>query len=503
MATVTEMPPSETPQPAPTATENTPQPAKPEPGKRGRPPFSGPKPPEPKFFDRIKAVDPLDWGTRAFMYVYMDEPVCNPKTFGTTRYLFKSSKPITDLEMLKQDYGSFKGWMSLNQRKTGKDQTDEIDRYDFEIYDPKYPPKIPKSAWANDSRNRRWLDLLPPEPPPASQAASTMLEAMKVYKDIRSELKDEVGAGEPAARPNEILETMRAAKELFAPADGEQQGKPADPFDLAQKIMAMRSEDPMVKLLLQRMESMDKSAESARQREYELQKELRQMQQQQAQPAAQKSLLEQLVELGALKDKLKDVLGIAGEAVTTTARGKTSPWDLARELVPQIINSEFMAGIGQRIAAGALAANPAGPAMSPQNAPAASTADSGEAAFQRWIRDTVNKQVIRYFLHMQMDGDDLADVLYATEPEWTKRLQQFEHPQLPGMKGKEVILALYKLTTSVWPQIQASGRVAEFETFVDKFCNWVPEGEEPAAAPADDGVIDLTTEDEHKENAQS
>src|ERR1039458_4422539 len=94
------------------------------------------------------------------MYVYVDEPCCNPKTFGESRYLLKSSVPILDLEGLKQDYGSFKGWMSLNLRKTGKDATDEVDRLSFEIYDPKNPPKIPRGAWANDARNKRWLDLL-------------------------------------------------------------------------------------------------------------------------------------------------------------------------------------------------------------------------------------------------------------------------------------------------------------------------------------------------------
>ena len=105
--------------PAETArTPPTPAPKKPVKGKPG---------PEPAFFDKVRAVPKADWGTggRACMYVYADEPITNPKTFGSTRYLVKSVKPITDLESLKEDYGSFKGWMTLNQRKTGKDQTDE------------------------------------------------------------------------------------------------------------------------------------------------------------------------------------------------------------------------------------------------------------------------------------------------------------------------------------------------------------------------------------------
>ena len=435
MAMVTEMPPSETGETPNQTTEIPPESNAPARNKPGRPPRGSPPRPEPKFFQRVAAVDPADWGTRAFMYVYMDEPLCNPKTFGATRYLLKSSKPILDLEILKQDYGSFKGWMSLNLRKTGKDQTDEVDRYDFEIYDPRYPPKIPKSAWQNDSRNRRWLDLLPPEKPSPSEAAGTMLEAMKMYKEIRTEVKQEVGPEEAPTRTNDVLETMKAAKELFAPEKPEQVAPSADPFETAKKIMDMRQNDPMVAMLLGRMEAMDKAAETARQREYELLKELRQAQ---TAPAQQpRSLLDQLKELTGLKETLKELGIINGDSASTVTRGKVSAWDFARDVIPQIVNSELFAGIGQKIAASAIQSNPAPNAsMSQQQTPAAGPADTGEAAFQRWIRDVVNKQVIRYFIHMRLDGDDLADVLYAMEPDWTKTPADLRAPGVARHEGQ-------------------------------------------------------------------
>ena len=183
MANVTEMPPSEAAESEDSAAESAPQETrqKPQQSKHagGRPQKGQQRAPEPKipqFFERVASVPKEDWGTRAFMYVYADEPVCSKKTFGETRYLLKSSAPILDFEQLKQDYGSFKGWMSLNLRKTGKDATDEVDRLNFEIYDPKFPPKIPRSAWANDDRNKRWADLLPPKhrrPAPPQQACWT------------------------------------------------------------------------------------------------------------------------------------------------------------------------------------------------------------------------------------------------------------------------------------------------------------------------------------------
>ena len=71
-----------------------------------------------EFFARVAAVPQIEWGTRAFMYVYADEPICKAKSFGEKRFLVKSSKPTLDLQQLKEDYGSFAGWMTLNLRKT-------------------------------------------------------------------------------------------------------------------------------------------------------------------------------------------------------------------------------------------------------------------------------------------------------------------------------------------------------------------------------------------------
>jgi hypothetical protein len=462
----------------------------------GKPPK--PKPPikafegkQPQFFERVNNVPAEDWGTRAFMYVYVDEPVCNPKTWGESRYLLKSSAPIRDLEGLKQDYGSFKGWMSLNLRKTGKDATDEVDRLNFEIYDPKFPPKIPRGAWANDGRNKRWIDLLPPEKP-ESAGAGSMLDAMRMYKEIRSEVKEEV-APEPPVSTNEVLETMRAAKELFAPPNGAPTAAPAvDPLaqamSIAKDFMQMRSENPMVDIL--RDELKELRAELRSEREANRKHETAA-----ATGAKPKTLIEQLKELGEAKELIGKVLGINGDGGGIARSGKISPWQLAREVIPEVINSEFFAGLGQRIAAGANHTNgaaTAAPSMSQQQTPANGQADNSEAAFQKWIRDVVNKQVIRFFLHMPgMEGGDLADLLYAMEPEWTLRLQKFEHPQLPGMIGKDAIIAGYKATQSVWPQVQQSGRTAEFEVFVQQFCEWKPEDEPMGTEPEDDGIVDL------------
>jgi hypothetical protein len=466
MANVTEMPPVEAPETVDTTPEPA-KPAKPAPPKKQPERRSGP---EPRFFDKVASVPKADWGTRAFMYVYADEPVCNAKTFGTTRYMLKSSAPILDLEGLKQDYGSFKGWMTLNLRKTGKDQTDEVDRYEFEIYDPKHPPKIPKSAWANDARNKKWLDLLPPEKPEPVRGAgmSEFVEVLRATNEIRKDIREELQPAQTAAAP-------AAAAPPSAP----------DPFDTAKKIMDMRTNDPMIALLMARMDAQDKAAEAARQREYELQKELRQKES--AAPAPQKGLLEQVVELASLGDKLepvKKLFGLGGSvAETVTRAGRTTVLDVTRELGREFLHSEFAIGIGQWL--GSLATRQ----QQPQNGNGmngnAQPQQQQQIAdpFQRFIQDVVNPKMLMFFNDEpnKEGGEAFADWLWAGFPEYFERLQNFNHPRLPGMQGAAAILTGYKNTPHIWQQIGPTREVA-FSDFVNAFCAW--------KAPTDEDVPD-------------
>ena len=106
MAEVTQMPPSETPPVSNIPPEFEEKPTTPAPRKAGRPTRGNEKPIEAKtmeFFARVAAVPQIEWGTRAFMYVYADEPICKAKSFGEKRFLLKSSKPILDLQQLKED----------------------------------------------------------------------------------------------------------------------------------------------------------------------------------------------------------------------------------------------------------------------------------------------------------------------------------------------------------------------------------------------------------------
>jgi len=473
MAEVTQMPPSETPPVSNIPPEFEEKPTTPAPRKAGRPTRGNEKPIEAKtmeFFARVAAVPQIEWGTRAFMYVYADEPICKAKSFGEKRFLLKSSKPILDLQQLKEDYGSFAGWMTLNLRKTGKDATDEVDRFNFEIYDPKYPPKIPRIAWVNDDRNKRWEALLPPEPPAANAAAASLTDAIKVYKEIRDEVRDEREEPEtPFDQTRSTLETMKLAKELFAPPT-QDTAVPADPFDTAKKIMDMRGNDPMIAALMQRLDAADKAAEKAREREFELMKELRQT----AAPAAEKpkTLMEQLTDFKALKDLFTN--GSVNETVRTS---RTTALDVARDLGSKFFESDLAIGVGQYLASLATRNVSGNPAQMnpPQNGVQRPAND-----FEAFIQNVLNPALLRHYIQ-GFTGGEFAGWLYDGYPDRVVQLQNFTHPMMPGLKGANAIIQAYKRTESMWPTLSSARPNGEagFTEFVMEFCAWKPESDEP------------------------
>jgi hypothetical protein len=484
MANVTELPPPEVLE-APDGVESPPTTAPTPPINKMRP-GRGANKPEPRFFDRVASVAKEDWGTRAFMYVYADEPVCNPKTFGSTRYMLKSSAPILDLEGLKQDYGSFRGWMTLNQRKTGKDQTDEIDRYEFEIYDPKHPPKIPRSAWANDPRNKKWADLLPPEKPEPPNPAATLLESIKVYKEIRDDVREEVipDGAEPSDHTKNTLETMKLAKELFAPPLVPP-APPSDPFDTAKKIMDMRSNDPMITLLLQRMDAQDKALEASRQREFDLLKEKN--------AAPKTDLIDRLFEFLDKDDKIekvKKLLGLFGVNEATPGRSfRTTGFDVARE----IFNSPFGANLGQGLgtwlstlgSANGVPVNGTAPNPVPQFNPPGTESD--QARIQR-IASAITNPMINEFFDPGEPGDVFAERVFDMWPDDFRFLQRL---------GADTIVGLYRehnqqLWTHLTNHPKLGNREQAFRAFVKDFCTWNPDQEPVTAAqqPVDDGFTE-------------
>ena len=488
MANVTEMPPVDDSEIDNPATEPIPQ-AQPQPSRpsRGRPPKGQHRPPDaqqPQFFDRVASVPKEDWGVRAFMYVYADEPVCNKKTFGETRYILKSSAPILDLERLKQDYGSFKGWMSLNLRKTGKDATDEVDRLNFEIYDPKHPPKIPRSAWANDDRNKRWADLLPPETPPAPIPAG-LAEFTGVFRaasELRKEIRDEMT---PPAAPAETRTDPLTAS-----------------LTIAREILQIRSDNPMVDVLRDELKGLRDEMKEERAENRKLQEEIRKAQTapSQTQPAAApKSLLEQATELAEAAGKLKSIFGAASEtgaAGTIVRAARMGTLEFLSEVIPKIADSQILNAIAVRM----LTATPTptdgitGPPAPSQPQPALHP--NPQADFENFMRFAITPALVQAMADKDT-GARFAEWVWDYYPNRLEQLQKFTHPRLPGLMGPAAIIMAYR-NSSVWPTLAMNGEEA-FQIFVKDFCEWKsPEDQasepEAAAPPASGEPIDLDEE---------
>ncbi len=374
-------------------------------------------------------------------------------------------------EQLKVDHGSGKYRLSLTNRKPAGEKGSPIESYDFEIYNPKYPPRLPRAVWKNDPRNRRWEALMPKEEPPAPAAPAVInpLDSFGTFLDIQDRIEERLKPGEATTPPT----------------------APADPFDTAKKIMDMRANDPMITMFMQRLEAADKAAEIARSREFELLKELRQSSAAPAAPA--KGLVDQILELATVADKLGPLKALFGGSNGSSNNGSNNgeaprPARMnALEFWSTVIPKVFDSPIANAVATKVMQSNqqPQAGMNGTQQQAAVHQASPPADAFQRFINDVATPAMLEYF-QSEATGEALADWIYSVFPRECLRLQKFTHPQLPGLVGADAIITAYKNTPQVWPKVAT--KEAEFTAFIREFCAWVPQPDEEVidAKPAVD-----------------
>jgi hypothetical protein len=490
---ITEFPASESsvaveepPEPRDTSAE-TPEPAP----KTEQPPPKGPgrpkktdESPQSDFFQQVAAVRPSDWGTRIYLYLYQLEPVCDLKKSGGKAYLMRYEEPITDEHRIMIEQGSGRYRFILAKNKISADASNELARYEFEIYNRLYPPKLNREAWVPDPRNRRWEVLLPkePPPPPPAAAAETVLEGIRLGNELRKEAREEMKAEAPAAP-------------AAAPA-------PVDPWAAAERILNMRSENPMVTILQTQMTSQAaaleaerersfKAAEAAREREFKLQQDLIAARTAAA-PAAQKSVLDQIMDFAAddaKLDRIKKVAGVFGFGMDGGGRAaRTTPLDVMRE----VVNSPFGAQLGTGVSnlltnlvshtdapngigvVQTLHPIPANGAGAPTNA----THESETQRIQR-IASAITNPMIGEFFDLDEPGNVFAERVFDFWPSDFLFLQHL---------GPDTIVNLYKdHNKPLWNYLTADpvkgNREAAFRKFITDFCAWSAD-EEPTT-PAD------------------
>jgi hypothetical protein len=501
MANVTEMPPTEAAsseavgsKTSPTATSGL-QPPK---NKTGRPRKGEEIDPETRarqFFDRAAQIPSEDWGNRAWMYLYIDEPVCDEKQWGKMRYAKKLHQPIFDLEKIKDWYGSCKGWISLNLRKPDAQNTDQIGRHEFEIFDIHCPPKIPKACWTDDPVNKKWAALLPPEPKAQAEGATSLLDSIKVYKEIRDEVRDEREEPEtPFDQTRSTLETMKLAKELFAPATSATATTvtpPPDPFDTAAKIMAMRANDPMMAVMMELLKNANTANEAARQREYELL-----VKQQTAMPS--KGIVDQLLEIASNAEKLKplkEIFGFGSSNGEVTGRAaRTTGMDILNNLVSGPAGTMLAQGLGTLLvnlprmftpAEGAPGQGQPPPqpiVLPPPGAPPTQMPETPEQKLQR-IGMTVTEPMLYEFFLRGATGDVWADRMNDLWPNDYAFVRSI---------GPDVLVNHYRQTRA-WMLI--APKETEFKQFMTEFCAFDPTAEGTDQPEDESGIVDLEAEE--------
>ena len=425
---------------------------------------------DPNFFQRLKSIPRDDWGTRVFLYLYVLEPLCNLKQSGGKTYLNRYSEPVQDEHQIMLEYGSGRYRLMLSQNKISPEASNELARYEFEVLNSQYPPKIPRAAWINDSRNAKWEALLPKETAatPAS-AASTIVDAMKMVSDIRRDVREEM---EPEAAetqsPSEMVNTFKAMKDILTPATTATAAK--DPLELATALattmMQMKADNPVIDLYRDELKALREEM-----------KEERASRAAQAVPAVEKpkTLIEQLTDFKALRDIFTTATGAEG----TIRAGRTTALDVARDLGSKFFESDLAMGVGQYLASLATRNVSGNPAQmnpgAPQNGVQRPIDD-----FAAFIENVLNPALLRHYIQ-GFTGGEFAGWLYDGYPDRVVQLQNFTHPMMPGLRGQNAIVQAYKNTPNMWPTLSSARPEGEsaFVHFVHEFCQWKPEPNEP------------------------
>jgi len=442
------------------------------PKKKGRPPGTGgiASSNASKTILQIIAEVPAAYWTAgtARIKIYRLAPLINRNVTSEHRFITECLEPI-DEQGLKRECGSGRYRLYLNYKNSAGGGERETARGEVDILDPAFPPKIPAGEWMDDPRNRQWAWAKPKEPAEAqapAAAVDTILEGMRLGNEIRKEAREELQSVAPPTPPPAAAATV-------------------DPWAAAERILNMRSENPMVTILMQRMEAQDRAAEEARKREADLQRELRDMMRQQPANAAPKSFIEQMTEFGTAmetisKTPLGKIFGMGGaaEAAAPVVRSRISgTLETIKEIAPIVIDP-----LRPLFNAWAHRLNNPAPQQNGQNGgngqPARQQAQQNpEQELITWVERTLMESIIEYL--NESDGGAFAEFVYNGWPARLKPLQEMKHHQLPDKQGAPVIFELFK-HSDIWGQHLAH-RQEQFKTFIEQFCKWRPEGEEEPA----------------------
>jgi hypothetical protein len=423
------------------------------------------------FFERMESIAPEDWGTRAKVRLYRLAPIIDRLRGSEVKFIMAYQELVTE-EKIKQEWGSGRYRLYLNFKMPQGAKEKELDQVDIDILDMKYPPVVPPGEWMDDPRNKMWAwgrrdaPPLPGQQPQQPASAMDPMGALNTFMDIQDRIEERIKPTQPAP--------------AAVPA-------PVDPYAVAERILNMRSENPMVAIMQEERRQAAaaleaerdrnfKAQEAAKDREAKLQEKVLELTaaKNTAPPAApQKGLLEQLMEFSSIPEKLDPIKRLFGWGSNGDGIGRPSKltaMELGQNIAMKIIESPIADGLGAWL--GSLATRGAAPAAPfiPQGANPAQPQQPD--TLSNFIAHTVNPALERMYLD-GFPGGDFAAWMYEGYPDRLQELQRFSHPLMPGISGARVIVAAYK-QSPLWPILGRKGEPA-FVQFVNEFCAWKPE----------------------------
>lgn len=472
-----------------TETAQAPAPEKP---KRGRPPED-----KRDFFERVADIPSADWGNKVYIYLYVIEPLVNLRQSGGKTYLNRYSEPVRDEHQIMHEHGSGRYRLLLAKRKKAGETQDELARHEFECYNREYPPKIPREAWVNDSRNKKWEALLPKEATAPAAGAVNLVDAIKTVNDLRRDVREEMemDIDPPSNSAAETLTLLKTAKELFAPPAAAAAPAPTvqkDPLEIALQLFTLmntsKAENPVIDMYKMQLELMNKQMES-------LQKQLIEVKEKEK----PKTLVEQIKELAGMGDQLKplkDMFGLNGDGPVRHGKMNTL------EFISSFADTQMGQALGAGLSNLALAfiSRPA-PGMPPMPGPqmVSPTPQVIQSPPQNGSpgQETANERLAR--IGQTITRPMLYDFFFAGESGATFAASMCNMFEADYMFLKELgpahLVNAYRQFPAAWQFI--APKEIEFIRFVEEFCNFDPNSDEgPAPAPGDDGIVDFDTKEE-------
>ena len=249
----------------------------------------------------------------------------------------------------------------------------------------------------------------------------------------------------------------------------------AEAISLAEKIVSMRTENPMVVILSDQLKTMLQGM-LERQRE------------------AQITALQ--AEVAALKGGHSRPLQPQeiGSRISISSPAPKKPsqncWEFPQKPAPRSFPIERHHGIfpgyhpaGDQFPAARghwYSVDAGRPPMQPVHGRVARSLPSkpGPAEFQKFV-EYVTPSMISYL--EESDGTAFAEWMATGHTEWLPLIQGLTHNSMPGQSGAPVITAFYRSQPQWWNGIMKAcgGNEATFTKFVTDFCAWKPETEAP------------------------